>query len=63
VTRVVLRVNGQVWHDSGSVSTTQYHQTVQKTVGCGETFSIAVTVNNSTGQTATSSGSLTTPVP
>jgi len=63
VTRVVLRVNGQVWHDSGSVSTTQYHQTVQKTVGCGETFSIAVTVNNSIGQTATSSGSLTTPVP
>lgn len=63
VTRVVLRVNGHVWHDSGSVSTTQYHQSVQRTVGCGETFSIEVTVNNSIGQTATSSGSLTTPVP
>jgi len=63
VTKVVLQVNGQVWDDSGSVSTTQYHQAVQKTVGCGETFNMVLTVNNSIGQTATSTGSITTPVP
>ena len=63
VTKVVLQVNGQVWHDSGSVSTTHYHQTEHRTVNCGETFNMVLTVNNSIGQTATSTGSLTTPVP
>ena len=53
----------QVWHDSGSISVADYHQTVHKTVNCGTTFSIQLTVNNTVGQTATSSGSLTTPTP
>jgi len=63
VTKVVLRVNGQVWHDSGSISQTTYHQTEQRTVNCGETFNIEVTVNNTIGQTVTSTGSITTPTP
>ncbi|MFC1938893.1 hypothetical protein ACFLWM_01910 [Chloroflexota bacterium] len=63
VTHVVLRVNGQIWHDSGSISTTLYNHVEQRTVNCGETFNIEVTVNNTLGQTVTSTGSLTTPVP
>ena len=63
VTEVVLRVNGQVWHDSGSISVTNYHQVVQQAVGCGIACNIQLSVTNSIGQTATSSGSLTTPTP
>ena len=63
VIHVVLRVNGQVWHDSGSISETHYHRTEQRTVNCGQTFNIEVTVTNTLGQTVTSTGSITTPVP
>jgi len=63
VTHVVLRVNGQVWHDSGSISTTHYNHTEQRTVNCGETFNLEVTVNNSIGQTVPSTSSITTPIP
>jgi len=63
VTHVVLRVNGQVWHDSGSISTTHYHHVEQRTVDCGETFNLEVTVNNTLGQTVPSTGSITTPIP
>lgn len=63
VTRVVLRVNGSVWHDSGTISQTNYHHVENRTVNCGQTFNIQVTVNNTLGQTVTSTGSLTTPTP
>lgn len=63
VTRVILKVNGQVWHDSGNMTVTQYHQVVQKAVNCGAIFNIEVIVTNSIGQTITSTGSITTPVP
>ncbi|MBE9506360.1 MAG: hypothetical protein IMY84_06030, partial [Chloroflexi bacterium] len=63
VTRVVLTVNGSVWHDSGSISQTQYHHVESRSAACGQTFNISVAVTNSLGRTATSSGSYTTPVP
>ncbi|MFC2008938.1 hypothetical protein ACFLUT_02675, partial [Chloroflexota bacterium] len=63
VTRVVLTVNGSVWHDSGSISQTQFHHVESRSAACGQTFNISVTVTNSIGRTATSSGSYTTPVP
>jgi len=63
VTSVVLAVNGQVWHDSGGISTTQYHQVVTKTVGCGATFNLELTAENSIDQTGSTTGSFTTPIP
>ena len=63
VTKVILRVNGAVWHDSGSISQTNYHHVEQRTVNCGQTFNLELTVNNTLGQTATSTGSITTPIP
>jgi hypothetical protein len=63
VTRVVLRVNGSVWHDSGTISQTTYHHVENRTVNCGQLFNMEVTVNNTLGQTAQSTGSLTTPTP
>jgi hypothetical protein len=63
VTQVVLTVNGSVWDDSGSISQTQFHNVVSRSVGCGQTFNVSVSATNSLGQTATASGSFTTPVP
>ena len=63
VTQVIVEVNGEVWHDSSSISTVHYQNSVGGQVGCGETFNIEVTANNEKGQTATSTGSITTPVP
>ncbi|MCK4221376.1 MAG: hypothetical protein KAX25_00790, partial [Dehalococcoidia bacterium] len=63
VTSVVLKVNGEVWHDSGSISTEHYQNSVGRQVGCGETFNIEVIATNERGQTVTSSGSITTPTP
>ena len=58
VTRLVLKVDGSVWEDSATTLITK-----QKTVGCGTTHSIEVTVYNSAGQTVTTTGTITTPVP
>ncbi len=63
VTNVVLKVNGTVWHDSGSISTTHYQNSVSREVGCGETFAIEVTVTNQIGVTTTATKSITTPIP
>ncbi len=63
VTNVVLKVNGAVWNDSGSISTGYYKAVEERQVGCGETFNYEVTATNQAGQTATASGSLTTPTP
>lgn len=68
VKRVVLKVNGSVWHDSGTIipgsaDSKVYHRTAQKTVSCGVTYNIEITATNSIGQTLTSTGSITTPVP
>lgn len=49
VTSVVLKANGQVWHDSGSVSTTLYERTVTQSAGCGQTYNFELTVTNSIG--------------
>jgi len=63
VASVVIKLNGEVWLDSGAVSIEHYHNSVTKQVGCGETFNIEVTAINEKGQTVTSTGSITTPVP
>lgn len=63
VTNVVLMVNGQVWHDSGTTSQVSYQNSVSEQVGCGQTFNIQVTANNKNGQTVIVPGSITTPVP
>ncbi|MFC2045891.1 hypothetical protein ACFLUH_04355, partial [Chloroflexota bacterium] len=63
VTQAVLKVNGEVWHDSGGLLVTQYQHVVERTVNCGETYNMELTVNNSLGQTITSNVSITTPSP
>lgn len=63
VTRVILEVNGSEWHDSGNISQTNYHQVVTRTVDCGATFNMVLTVENTIGQIVTVTGSLTTPIP
>ena len=63
VTNVVLIVNGQVWHDSGSISTVHYQNSVSRGVGCGETFNIEVTATNAIGLSATATKPITTPSP
>jgi len=63
VTRVILTVNGSEWHNSGSISQTNYHKVVTRTVDCGATFNMVLTVENSIGQVVTVTGSLTTPIP
>jgi hypothetical protein len=63
VTNVVLKVNGVVWRDSGTISTTYYQNAVSQQVGCGETFNIEVIATNQYGLTATASKSITTPIP
>lgn len=61
VTNVVLKVNGEMWHDSGGISTEHYQNTVLIDVSCGETFEIEVTATNANGQTVISTGPVTTP--
>lgn len=63
VTEVILKVNGEVWYDSGTISTVLYQDSVSEEVGCGETFHIELRATNENGQTVTSTGSITTPVP
>ncbi len=63
VTNVVLIVNGEVWHDSGSISTVFYQSSVEWQAGCGEAFDIEVMATNESGQLANSTGSITTPLP
>jgi hypothetical protein len=63
VVKVVLTVNGQLWHDSGTISTVNYQNAVSKEVGCGQTFNIQVTATNKNGQIVNVPGSITTPVP
>jgi len=60
---VVLTVNGQVWHDSGTISMVNYQNSVSRQVGCGQTFNIQVTATNKSGQMVIVPGSITTPVP
>ena len=63
VTNVVLKVNGTVWHNSGSISTTHYQSSVLSEAACGETFVIEVSATNSIGLTTKATKSLTTPSP
>jgi len=63
VSRVVLTVNGQVWHDSGDISTVHYQNSVSRELDCGETLSMKVTATNAYDQTATVTSSIATPVP
>jgi len=56
-------VDGEVWGDSGPISTVLYQKDVGREEGCGETFYIEVTAENEYGLTATASGYFTTPIP
>jgi len=60
VTHVVLLANGLVWHDSGSISTVLYQESVPMQVGCGEPFTIEVIVTNEIGLQATATKTIVT---
>src|SRR4030042_1301589 len=59
VVKVALTVNGQLWHDSGTISQVSYQNSVSKEVGCGQTFNIQVTATHKNGQIVNVPGSIT----
>jgi len=63
VTVVTLRVNGEIWAESGSVSTRDYENVVSRDVACGQDFYVIVEATTSDGEIGTSSASITTPIP
>ena len=63
VKQVILKVNGTEWYNSGTITETHHHNSVTRTVGCGQTFNMELTVKNTLGQIAASTGSITTPIP
>lgn len=63
VTQVILKVNGDVWIDAGNLSTTDYHNVVEKPADCGQTFNAEIIATTSDGLTFTTAASLTTPIP
>ncbi len=64
ITSVVLKVNGEVWADSGGLlDTDDFHNVVSRQVGCGQTFDAELIVTTSHGDVATNAASLTTPIP
>jgi hypothetical protein len=67
ITSVKLKVTGPSGtreYDSKPISNPDHHDTKSWSgLDCGETFNIEVTVTNSIGQTVTSTGSITTPIP
>lgn len=63
VTNVILKVNGEVWADSGKISVVRYDNTVTRTVSCGGSFFIGIIAVNATGQSVTCSKTLTAPSP
>jgi hypothetical protein len=67
ITSVKLKVTGPGFmrtYDSKPVSNPEHHDSKSWSgLDCGETFNIEVTVTNSIGQTVTSTGSITTPIP
>lgn len=67
ITSVKLKVTGPGFtrtYDSKPVQNPNHHDTKSYSgLACGQTFNIEVTVTNSIGQTVTSTGSITTPIP
>jgi hypothetical protein len=67
ITSVKLKVTGPGFtqtYDSKPVQNPNHHDTKSWSgLACGHTFNIEVTVTNSIGQTVTSTGSITTPIP
>ncbi len=63
VKRVILRVDGVEWHDSGTITLINYQKSIAKQVDCGKTYSITVIATNSLGLSATSHGTITTAGP
>jgi len=60
VTSVTLTVNGENWHDSGSISETHYSKTVERSVACDAEFHIEVIATNSVDQTINATGYIST---
>jgi len=67
ITSVKLKVTGPGFtktYDSKPVQNPNHHDTKSWSgLACGQTFNIEVTVTNSIGQTVSSTGSITTPIP
>jgi hypothetical protein len=61
VTRMVLKVNGETWADSGAISVSDFTNTTQKQVALGQTYAAQVIVSTSDGSTNTGTASLAVP--
>lgn len=63
VRQVILRVNGSVWEHSGFINTDYYSHTEVREVDCDEDYHIEVRAVNSIGRIATTTRTITTPLP
>ena len=63
VTRVILYVDGDIWHDTGNISTGYYDGSVSGDALCGDTIEIELVAMNLAGQTLTVSDTMTMPTP
>jgi hypothetical protein len=63
VNRMVLRVNGDTWADSGPLSVSDFTNLVKKQVAPGQTYNAQVTVSTSDGSNNVATASLTIPKP
>jgi hypothetical protein len=63
VTRVILYINGVIQHDTGTVSTTYYSNSVGGGAECGETIALHLVGMNDIGQTVTVNETMTMPTP
>ena len=63
ITRVILYLDGDIRHDSGSISEGYYADSVSGDAECGDTIEIELVAMNLAGQTATINELMTMPTP
>jgi hypothetical protein len=63
VNRMVLKVNGDTWADSGPLAVSDFTNLVKKQVAPGQTYTAQVTVSTSDGSNNVATASLTIPKP
>jgi hypothetical protein len=63
VTRMILKVNGETWADSGTLAVSDFTNVVTKQVAPGQTYNAQVTVSTSDGSNNVATSSLVIPKP
>jgi hypothetical protein len=63
VTRMILKVNGETWADSGPLAVSDFTNVVAKQVAPGQTYTAQVTISTSDGSNNVATSSLAIPKP